>query len=147
MEKFHPSLTTQDYLLQANTSLTTIVQIETKEALANVDAIASTEGVDVLLVGPFDLGNNIGHPIFDGKMDKELEEAIDFILKAAEKAGKRTGIFCTSGEQSKHFADKGFNMVSIAADMLALPAYVTETLQKAKGETSGGAKVTGPYGR
>lgn len=53
MEKFHPSLTTQDYLLQANTSLTTIVQIETKEALANVDAIAATEGVDVLLVSLF----------------------------------------------------------------------------------------------
>ncbi|KAE9982408.1 hypothetical protein EG328_010942 [Venturia inaequalis] len=147
MEKFHPSLTTQDYLLQANTSLTTIVQIETKEALANVDAIAATDGVDVLLVGPFDLGNNIGHPILDGKMHDDLTKAIDTILTAAQKAGKSTGIYCTSGEQSKHFADKGFNMISIAADMIALPAYLSETLKKAKGESGGAEKVTGPYGR
>jgi 4-hydroxy-2-oxoheptanedioate aldolase len=147
MEKFHPSLTTQDYLLQANQSLTTIVQIETKEALANVDAIAATEGIDVLLIGPFDLGNNIGHPILDGQMHTELTKAIDVIQKAATRAGKSTGIYCTSGEQSKHFADKGFNMISVAADMIALPAYLTETLKKAKGEIGEAQKMTGPYGR
>ena len=112
-----------------------------------MDAIATTEGVDVLLVGPFDLGNNIGHPILDGKMHPNLEKAIDTILQAAQKAGKKTGIYCTSGEQSKHFADKGFNMVSIAADMVALPAYFAETLKKAKGEIGEVEKITGPYGR
>lgn len=33
-----------------------MVQIETKEALEAVDEIAAVEGIDVLFVGPFDLG-------------------------------------------------------------------------------------------
>jgi 4-hydroxy-2-oxoheptanedioate aldolase len=147
MEKFHHSIGAADYLQQANDTLITIVQIETKEALASVDDIAAIDGVDVLLIGPFDLGNNIGHPILDGKMHVELLKAIDNIKQAADKHGKRTGIYCTTGGQSKLFADKGFNMISIAADMIALPSYLTSTLREAKGESGPGEEMTGPYGR
>ena len=49
MEKFGVQSAT-DYLKQANDGLVTIAQIETKEALQNVDAIANVEGIDVLLV-------------------------------------------------------------------------------------------------
>jgi 4-hydroxy-2-oxoheptanedioate aldolase len=147
MEKFHPSLSTTNYLQQANDALVTIVQIETREALENVEEIASIDGVDVLLIGPFDLGNNIGRPILDGSMHVELDNAIERIHEAAEKHGKRTGIYCTSGEQGKFYADKGFNMISVAADMIAIPAYFSATLAKAKGTAEGGEKMTGPYGK
>ena len=50
MEKFH-NISMTDYLQQANETLLTIVQIETQEALDNVDAIAKVPGVDVLFVG------------------------------------------------------------------------------------------------
>ena len=99
MESFHPNLAAGDYLQQANEALLTMVQIETREAVENVDAIAAVEGVDVLFVGPFDLGNNIGHPIINGKMHDNLHNAITKILNAATAAGKKAGIFCTSGEQ------------------------------------------------
>lgn len=56
MERFHPSLGSSEYLSQANDALLTIVQIETQEALNSVDAIAAVPGIDVLFVGPFDLG-------------------------------------------------------------------------------------------
>jgi len=145
-EKFHPTLTLTDYLQQANSSLVTIVQIETQEALQNVDEIASVDGIDVLLVGPFDLGNNIGRPILDGNMHAELWQAIDKIQEAAKSNGKATGIYCTGGEQARQFAEKGFNMISVAADMIAIPAYFSETLAKARGDSGGGEKITG-YGR
>lgn len=147
MEKFNHTLSTTDYLQQANTALLTIVQIETAEALANVDAIAAVPGVDVLLIGPFDLGNNIGHPILDGIMHAELWGAIDRIQAAAVKAGKPTGVYCTSGEQARVFAEKGFSMISVAADMIAIPAYMTQTLKTARGEDGEPEKMTGPYGR
>lgn len=76
-----------------------MVQIETKEALENVQAIAAVPGIDILFVGPFDLGNNIGHPIINGVMHDELHTAISSVLKAAHEAGKKAGIFCTSGER------------------------------------------------
>ena len=93
-----PSIGASDYLKQANDALLTKVQIETKEALENVEAIAAVPGVDVIFVGPFGLGNNIGHPIIDGKMHDNLHTAIDKIFMAAKAACKKTGIFCISGE-------------------------------------------------
>jgi 4-hydroxy-2-oxoheptanedioate aldolase len=48
------------YLQHANSTLLTIVQIETASALEHVREIAALPGVDCLLIGPFDLGNNIG---------------------------------------------------------------------------------------
>lgn len=67
--------------------------------------------MDCLFVGPFDLGNNIGHPIMDGKMDDELSSAIATIQRSAKEHDKRTGIYCTSGDQARHYADQGFHMV------------------------------------
>ncbi|KAF2428854.1 Phosphoenolpyruvate/pyruvate domain-containing protein [Tothia fuscella] len=132
MEKFHPSLTGTEYLQQANEGLVTIVQIETKEALENVDEIASVDGVDVLLVGPFDLGNNIGHPILDGTMHAELTKGIERVNAAAQKHGKRSGMYCTSGDQAKVYADKGFNMLSVSSDMNGVPQFFADALSKAK---------------
>lgn len=80
-------------------------------------------------------------------MDKELVEAIDDILKAAQKHDKRTGIYCTSGEQAREYAEKGFNMISVAADMIAILAYFSQVLSVAKGGEGEGEKMTGPYGR
>jgi 4-hydroxy-2-oxoheptanedioate aldolase len=120
------------YLQNANSALQTIVQIETKSALECVEDIAAIPGVDCLLIGPFDLGNNIGRPIL-GAMHQELRDAIERIKEAAHKEGKKVGIYCTSGEQSRGFAEMGFDMISIAADMLAVQAYFTDTLAVARG--------------
>ncbi len=78
---------------------------------SQVDTIAKVPGIDVLFVGPFDLGNNIGHPILTGTMHDELKKAIAKIQRAAKENGKYTGIYATSGDQAREFADQGFNMV------------------------------------
>ncbi|KAG8533400.1 uncharacterized protein KY384_002183 [Bacidia gigantensis] len=122
-----------EYLQQSNDSLITIVQIETKEALENTEAIAEVPGIDCLFVGPFDLGNNIGHPIQDGAMHDDLKEAVAKVQRIAKEAGKSSGIYATSGEQAREFADQGFNMISTIADMVALPSALTSTLSAAKG--------------
>ena len=45
---------------QANARTMVIAQIETEHGLANLDAIAAVDGVDVLWVGHFDLSNFMG---------------------------------------------------------------------------------------
>ena len=100
-----------EYLQQANESILTIVQIETQEALTNVEDIANVDGVDVLFVGPFDLGNNIGRPILDGAIHEELKAAIARVLSTARDCGKKAGIYCTSGDQANMYAEMGFHMV------------------------------------
>ncbi|TAQ88540.1 hypothetical protein B7494_g3128 [Chlorociboria aeruginascens] len=146
MPCFSASLTSTAYLQQANSSLLTIVQIETSEALENVDEIAAVEGIDVLFVGPFDLGNNIARPVVDGVMHEELQVAIKKVLDTAVKRGKKAGIFCTDGLQGGKFRDMGFHMISVATDMFVLPAGVGGELNKARGNGQT-VKMSGPYGR
>lgn len=134
LQNFQSGLTSTEYLQQANESLLTMVQIETKEALDAVEEIAPL--VDVVFVGPFDLGNNIGHPIIGGKTDPELVEAISRVLRAAVAAGKKCGIYCISGEQAKEYADMGFHMISVATDYAALQAAMVDSLAIARGELS-----------
>lgn len=133
MERFNPIPTMTEYLQHANQSLLTIVQIETQEALDAVEEIAGVPGIDVLFVGPYDLGNNIGHPILDGVMKPELEQAIDRILAATTKAGKKAGFYASSGEQAKKYADKGFHMVNAALDTTLLQASLESSLNAAHG--------------
>jgi 4-hydroxy-2-oxoheptanedioate aldolase len=121
------------YLRNANSSLLTIVQIETASALKCAREIAAIPGVDCLLIGPFDLGNNIGRPVTEEGMHEELKKAIDDIKEAAHAEGKKVGIYCTSGQQAKEYAEKGYDMISISADMIAIPAYFANTLAVARG--------------
>lgn len=143
MERFRPIPTMTEYLQQANNSLLTMVQIETQEALDAVEEIAAVPGVDVLLVGPFDLGNNIGHPILDGVMRPELEAAVDRILESTQKAGKKAAFFASGGEHAKIYADKGFDMISVALDHSAVQATMVQAVAVARGSTQ--AKVAGTY--
>ena len=76
-----------------------------------VDAIAGVPGVDVLLVGPSDLGNSIGHPIIDGVMHDELISGIQRILEAARRRGKHACMYCSSGPDAKTWLERGFQMV------------------------------------
>lgn len=160
MEKFISSagkeVSSVQYLQEANSATVVVVQIETKSALESVQEIAAVDGVDVLLIGPFDLGNNIGHPILSAKLDDELVQAIDSIHAAAQAAGKRTGIYCNSGEQAREYADKGFHMISAMTDMVAVPKAFGQALEAAKGSylhagvkgiKEGVSKMTGPYGK
>jgi 4-hydroxy-2-oxoheptanedioate aldolase len=135
MQNFNPGLTGTGYLQQANGSLLTMVQIETREALEAVEEIAAL--VDVVFIGPFDLGNNIGHPIIDNKMDPELDDAIARILRAALAAGTKCGIYSPSAEHAKKYADQGFHMVSVASDVTTLATTTVDMLATARGGPKG----------
>lgn len=136
------------YLQNANASLLTIVQIETASALEHVREIAAIPGVDCLLIGPFDLGNNIGRPILTA-MHPELVEAINKIKEAAHAEGKKVGIYCNTGEHARGYAEQGFDMISILTDQMALTAAFAHNLSVASGKAPGGGdtKVKGYDGK
>ena len=137
-----------EYLQKANSTLLTIVQIETKSAYENVREIAAIPGVDCLLIGPFDLGNNLGRPIL-GEMHQELKDAIEKIKEAAHAEGKKVAMYCNTGEQAKEHADRGFDMISILTDQMGITAAFAQSLGVASGkhEGSGDKSVKGYDGK
>jgi 4-hydroxy-2-oxoheptanedioate aldolase len=105
-----------DYLAKANETLLTIAQIESAAALANVEAIAAVAGLDVLFIGPTDLGLSMGREAKADQTDPVVVEAIDRILAVTKAAGKRAAIYCKSVAYSKAMIQKGFDFVVVTSD-------------------------------
>ncbi|EMD01142.1 hypothetical protein BAUCODRAFT_198426 [Baudoinia panamericana UAMH 10762] len=133
MEKFDQGLSQMQYFQQANDATLVILQIETQSALSVVHEIAAVPGIDVLLVGPYDLGNSIGHPVLGSDYDPELKEAITKIREAAKAAGKWSAIYCGSGEQARTYADQGFNMCSCMTDATGMKKLFADAVDAARG--------------
>ncbi len=103
------------YLRDANLNTTVICQIESTKGLASLDAIASTEGVDVLWVGQFDLTQSLGIPAqFD---HPDCVDALRRIAAAAGRAGKAAGMQPGSPQQAEQWLSLGFNVVSWKSDV------------------------------
>ncbi|KAK4560415.1 hypothetical protein LTR86_005611 [Recurvomyces mirabilis] len=133
MEKFDHKMGIMEYYQQANDATLVVIQIETAEALASVSEIAAVPGVDILLIGPTDLGNNIGHPILGADYAPELKTAIKTINDAAHAAGKWSAIYCGSGEQAREYADLGFNMANTGNDVSMLKKAFGDAIETARG--------------
>jgi 4-hydroxy-2-oxoheptanedioate aldolase len=105
-----------DYVAKANDVIVSLAMIETLDGLNNLDAIVATPGLDGIYIGPADLSFALGLP---GALDPtapNVVAAIDKILAACHKAGKRCGIHTGSVSYAKAMIAKGFDIVSIQAD-------------------------------
>ena len=108
----------QSYIDTANRDTAIIVQTEHIEAADNIEEIAAVEGLDALMVGPYDLSasmekiGQVQHP--------EVQQAIEKIRQASLAAGKQLGIFCDSPETAKLWIDKGFSLISLGTDAMHL---------------------------
>jgi 4-hydroxy-2-oxoheptanedioate aldolase len=106
------------YLSGANDEVFLALQIEDKESVECVDAIAGLPGVDLLFVGPGDLSISYGVPFqFDHPL---VQSAIDRVATAASKAGKWWGIPTDSPEQAQSALDRGARMITAGNDHAVL---------------------------
>ncbi|KAE8153356.1 Pyruvate/Phosphoenolpyruvate kinase-like domain-containing protein [Aspergillus avenaceus] len=125
----------------ADKGLMVMVQIESRSGVENVEEIANVDGLDVLLIGPFDLAKQMG--VVRG--GEEHEAAIQRILKACKSAGKKAAIFCTDGAQAHSRAQQGFDMVSVITDLGAMGEAIVNALGAAQGKSSGNGKPRDGY--
>ena len=116
----------KDYVHHANETLLAIIQIETLRGLQNVDAIAKVKGLDMLYVGPSDLGLALGREARQNQTDPVVMEAVDKILSAAKGAGLKAGMHCTSAEYALEMIARGFDFVTVISDETLLARGVAE---------------------
>ena len=115
----------QDYFKTANNENFVSVQIETQEALDNLDEILSVPGIDACYIGPFDLSVNLGFGIPPNWNDLQYLAAFDRVLEASARHRKPAGMYCLS-EKVRWAIDKGFMFNTIdSADKFLLSAART----------------------
>ena len=108
-------LKTLDFMKEANEHTLIVAQIETREAIENVDSILSVEGIDVGLIGPNDLSISLGIP--DQMGSEILTKAIDKVVETAKKKGKATGIHIGNIEAIKKWRAKGMTVLAYSTDI------------------------------
>ncbi|RDW64339.1 HpcH/HpaI aldolase family protein [Aspergillus mulundensis] len=134
-----PEVSGAEYDAGADKNTAVFVQIESKGGLASVEEIAAVEGLDGVLIGPFDLAKQIGVQ----RGGEEHEAAIQRILKAAKGAGKTAAIFCSDGNDAQKRIQQGFDMVSITTDVGVLGSGMLRELGVASGQIEGGKSRDG----
>ena len=103
---------------EVNDAILGIVQIESATALEHVEAIAATDGVDVLFVGPAALSASLGVP---GQLDAApFRAALERVAQAASSANKAAGILTGDPAATAWYHEHGFSFVSVASDSALL---------------------------
>jgi 4-hydroxy-2-oxoheptanedioate aldolase len=114
-------------------SMLCFVMVETREALNNIDAIASTPGLDGIYIGPADLALGLGLPPDLDKTEPEHVAAVERISAACERNAIIAGIQCASGASGRAYAERGFKLITIAKDSSLIQAGARRESQVANG--------------
>lgn len=113
-------------------AVTTLVQIENADALAEVEAIAAVDGVDVLFVGPNDLTHSLGIP---GRFDDPVYlDALAAVGRAARGADCAAGVMLSSPAQVAAHLELGYTFFALSTDGGLLQSAVRSALETMRGQ-------------
>ena len=103
-----------DYFVRANEEVCLLVQVESRQALQNLDAIAATPGVDGVFIGPADLSASMGH--VGHATHPEVQAAIEDAIARIRKAGKAPGILMADEALARRYLALGAVFVAVGLD-------------------------------
>jgi 4-hydroxy-2-oxoheptanedioate aldolase len=115
----------RDYAKRAEEELCLLVQIETREGLDNLEAIARTDGVDGVFIGPADLAAGLGH--LGEITHAEVQSAIKDAIARIKACGKPAGILSSDEVQVRRYIEWGTTFTAVGLDA-ALLARESEKL-------------------
>jgi 4-hydroxy-2-oxoheptanedioate aldolase len=104
-----------DYFGRVHDELCLLVQIETRAALENLEAIAAVDGVDGIFIGPSDLAADLGH--LGNPSHPEAQAAMRSAVERCRAAGKPAGILAPVEDDARRYLDWGYTFVAVGADM------------------------------
>ena len=134
-----------DYQEHANDTIVRFAMIETAQALDNLDAILSVEGLEAIYIGPSDLSLALGcKPTFDD-VDPKAAQAIDHILARAKHHGVVAGIHNGAPEAALARIAKGFQFVTVGSDARLMAAGAQAVVGKMKSGRTPGDVGSGSY--
>lgn len=131
-----------DYLQQADEQMCVLVQIETREAVKNLEAILQVEGVDGVFIGPADLSADMG---FTGNpQHPEVQRTIDDAIARIRAAGKAPGILMANKALAQRYLEAGALFVAVGVDTTLL-ARAAEALANEFKQGGAQAPSSGVY--
>jgi len=118
----------KDYLQRADAEVCLIVQLETRAALEQLEAIAAIEGVDGIFIGPSDLAASLGH--LGDPQHPDVQAALRDAATRLGRVGKASGILTLVEADARRYIEWGYRFVAVGVDT-SLLARSADALAKA----------------
>ena len=119
-----------EYLETANDHVAVLVQAEHIEAVENIESIVRVEGIDGIMLGPYDLSASLGKM---GQLDDPaVVGAIERGSQACQSTGMPIGYFGVSADAVRPYIQKGYNMILAGVDTLHLGNAARNLLNELK---------------
>lgn len=131
------------YLTQANERVCLLVQVETVEALANVQQIAAVEGVHGVFFGPADLSASMG--LIGQPGHPEVVAAIEQAIDVVNAAGKAAGVLSTDLALAQRYTARGARFVAVGVDATLLAQAARTLLGRVRAPVSEAAPASSGY--
>jgi 4-hydroxy-2-oxoheptanedioate aldolase len=142
----------RDYSDSANRDVLLVCQIESPQAIENVDAIAATPGVDALFLGPDDILLRRGHSMTAKRTPDMIKPDMLAVANAARKHKKLAVTVGVGAEMFKLCVEMGFNMIVAGGDVMFLAGGSKQAstdarafLQQVGSEQLKGSTISSPY--
>ncbi len=103
-----------DHVRRQNEETMTVVHIEGREGLDNLEQIMTVEQIDVLFLGPYDISQSLGVP--GDVRSAKVEGALSAAAAKARAQGRAVGSYAKDVEMGKWLIDLGVQYVSINVD-------------------------------
>lgn len=105
---------------EANDSLVSFAMVETKQAVDNLEAIASTPGLTGIYIGPSDLSVSMGYAPGMDRTEPEMDRLFGEILAVCKEKGIKAAIHCLSAEYLNSAYERGFDFATLSSDIRLL---------------------------
>ena len=105
----------KSYFKTATDEICVLVQVESREALGHIEAIAAIDGIDGVFIGPADLHASLGY--LGERAHKDVMPVIDDAISRIVKSGKAAGILTDSEENARRWLKQGATFVAVGADV------------------------------
>lgn len=124
-----------NYLNEADSEICVLVQVETLTAIDRLDAIAATDGVDGVFIGPSDLSASMGH--IGNPQHPDVQQVIEQAVKRITAAGKAAGILTPVEADARRYLEWGYHFVAVGSDIGLLAKTADALAAKARSWISG----------
>jgi len=118
----------QGYAKRAHEELCVLLQVETKEALDNIEAICAVDGVDGVFIGPADLHASLGYTGETG--NPAVVPMIEDAIRRIRKAGRAAGVLTSAEAEVRRYMAAGCNFTAVGADVGVLARGAEALLAK-----------------
>jgi len=121
---------TEAYRSDFEDKMMIVCQIETKQAVGNIEEIAAVDGVDMLFIGPYDLSGSIKKlALFD---DPEVKALFELARDKIKKSGKWLGCIAKGADHANQMYEEGFDFLLMASETSLVATAADNLLDQLK---------------